>query len=199
MADRVRSDVAARQQSDEPSSDSAVREEINALHNRAEAAEQQRDEYLRLLQATQADFENYQKRKQRDQAEDRRFAHAPFAQELLPLLDNLQRALDAANHSGADDPLVQGVVLMRMQLLELLRRFGITSIDPQNQPFDPMVHEAVIQRTNAGVKPGTVVEVLEPGYRLHDRILRPARVAVAGPPHASGGASDSEHRRDGRR
>jgi molecular chaperone GrpE len=118
---------------------------------------------------------------QRDLAEERRHAHAPFARELLPVLDNLQRALEAARQQGETGPLVQGVALVQSQLRDVFARFGITPIDALGQPFDPNLHEAVMQVPRDDVAPGTVVQVLEPGYRLHERVLRPARVAVAAP------------------
>jgi molecular chaperone GrpE len=169
-------------ESPEPQAASAVLEDLESLRNRVGAAEQQRDEYLGLLRRTRADFENYQKRIGRDLAEERRYAHAGFARELLPVLDNLQRALEAARQEGEKGPLIQGVTLVLSQLLDILRRFNITPIDAQGQPFDPNVHEAVQQQPRTDVAPGTVVRVLEPGYRLHDRVLRPARVVVAAPP-----------------
>jgi molecular chaperone GrpE len=158
---------------------SAVLEDLESLRSRASDAEQQRDEYLALLQRTRADFENYQKRIQRDLAEERRYAHAALARELLPILDNLQRALDAAQQKKEKGPLMQGVTLVQSQLFDILRRFGITRIDPTGEPFDPAMHEAVQQQPRSNVAPGTVIQVLEPGYRLHERILRPAKVVVA--------------------
>jgi molecular chaperone GrpE len=164
---------------------SAVLEDLEALRNRVTVAEQQRDEYLALLQRVRADFENYQKRIQRDLVEERLHAHGAFARELLPVLDNLQRALEAARQQGEKGPLVQGVDMVRSQLLDIFGRFGITPIDALGQPFDPNLHEAVMQQPRADAAPGTVVEVLEPGYRLRDRVLRPARVVVAAPPTSS--------------
>ena len=161
---------------------SAVLGDLEALRNRVTTAEQQRDEYLALLQRTRADFENYQKRIQRDLAEEQRYGHASFARELLPVLDNLQRALDAAQQQAENSPMVQGVALVRSQLLEIFGRFGITSIEALGQPFDPHLHESVSQQTRADVAPGMVVAVLQPGYRLHERVLRPAKVVVAAPP-----------------
>ncbi len=176
----------------EPQSGSAVLEDLEALRNRAGAAEQQRDEYLGLLQRTRADFENYQKRIRRDLEEERRYALAPLARQLLPVLDNLQRALDAARQQGEKGPLAQGVTLVLGQFLDVLRRFGVTPIDAQGQPFDPALHEAVMQQPRADAAPGTVVQVLEPGYRFHDRILRPARVVVAAPSSSSHPEGTSE-------
>jgi molecular chaperone GrpE len=161
---------------------SAVLEDLESLRSRVTVAEQKRDEYLDLLRQTRADFENYQKRIQRDLAEERRYAHAAFARELLPALDNLQRALAAARQQGEEGPLAQGVGLVQTHLLDVFRRFGVTPIDALGQPFDPHLHEAVQQQPRTDVVPGTVVKVLEPGYRLHERVLRPARVVVAAPP-----------------
>ncbi len=158
---------------------SAVPEDLESLRTRLGAAEQQRDEYLVLLQRTRADFENYQKRVQRDAAEERRYAPAALARELLPALDNLQRAVEAVGKQGDGGALVQGVTMVQAQLLDALRRFGITAIDALGQPFDPAWHEAVMQQPRPGVAPGTVVQVLEPGYRIHERVLRPARVVVS--------------------
>jgi molecular chaperone GrpE len=164
---------------------SAVLDDLESLRSRVTVAEQERDEYLGLLQRTRADFENYQKRIQRDLAQERRYAHAAFARELLPVLDNRQRALEAARQQAEKGPLIQGVALVQSQLLDLFGRFGVTPIDARGQPFDPHLHEAVRQQPRNDVPPGTVVEVLEPGYRLHERVLRPARVVVAAPPPPS--------------
>jgi molecular chaperone GrpE len=147
MADRTTSAATDGKtpMSEEPDSQaaSAVLEDLVSLRDRVAVAEQRRDEYLALLQRTRADFENYQKRIQRDLAEERRYAHAAFARELLPVLDNLQRALEAARQAQERGPLTQGVNLVQAQLLDIFRRFGITPIDALNQPFDPMLHEAV--------------------------------------------------------
>ena len=186
MADRTVTAPAAgdRPIGDEPEAQaaSAVLEDLASLRSRAAGAEQQRDEYLDLLQRTRADFENYRKRAQRDLVDERRYAHSDFARSLLPVLDNLQRALATSWKQADKEPLIQGVDLVRSQMLQLFGRFGITPINALGQPFDPHVHEAVQQLPRDDVSPGTVVEVLEPGYLLHERVLRPARVGVAAPP-----------------
>jgi molecular chaperone GrpE len=186
MADRTMTTHAGGEkpigEAPEAQAASAVFEDLESLQSRVTVAEQQRDEYLALLQRTRADFENYQKRIQRDLAEERRQTLAGFVRELLAVLDNLQRALDAARKQGEKGPLVQGVALVQSQLLEVLGRSGVTPIDALGQPFDPHMHESVSQQPRADVAPGTVVEVLQPGYRLHERVLRPARVVVAAPP-----------------
>jgi molecular chaperone GrpE len=138
----------------------------------------QRDDYLALAQRTQADFENYRKRVARDAAAAQERGVCSLAKELLPALDNLDRAIEHADH---DDPLLQGVRLVRSELAAALARAGIESFSPAGEPFDPEVHEAVATAAQApGGKPsGTVVEVYQPGYRLGASILRPARVVVA--------------------
>jgi molecular chaperone GrpE len=159
----------------------AVTADLEALRARAETAEQERDQFLALLQRTRADFENYQKRIQRDLAQERRYAHSPLALDLLSALDNLDRATAAAKQAGEKGPLVQGVVLVQSQLLDVLRRHGINPIDTQGKPFDPAVHQAVMQQPSADQPPNTVLEVLEKGFMIHDRVLRPARVVVSKP------------------
>jgi molecular chaperone GrpE len=138
----------------------------------------QRDEYLALAQRTQADFENYRKRMAREAASAQERGVSGLAKELLPALDNLDRALEAA---ADDDPLLEGVRLVRSELRAALARVGIESFTPVGEPFDPEVHEAVAtaEQPPGGAGSGTVVEVYQPGYRLGASIIRPARVVVA--------------------
>lgn len=157
----------------------AATTELEALRNRATEAEKQRDEYLNLLRRTQADFENYQKRATRDQQQERRYWYGPLVQELLPALDNLDRATQAAKQVGETGPLVQGVAMVQNQFMDVLKRHGISRIDALGQPFDPNRHQAVMQRPSAEHAPGTVIDVLAQGFMLHDRVLRPAAVVVS--------------------
>ena len=138
----------------------------------------QRDDYLALAQRTQADFENYRKRVAREAAAAQARGAASLARELLPALDNLDRALEAA---AQDDPLLEGVRLVRSELLDGLVRVGIESFSPLGESFDPALHEAMatVEQPEDGADSGTVVEVYQPGYRLGENILRPARVVVA--------------------
>ncbi len=138
----------------------------------------QRDEYLALAQRTQADFENYRKRVAREAAAAQERGCATLAKELLPALDNLDRALEAA---AADDPLLEGVRLVRAELNAALARAGIESFSPLGEVFDPSLHEAMatLPQPPEGKPSGTVVEVYQPGYRLGKNIIRPARVVVA--------------------
>lgn len=136
----------------------------------------QRDEYLALAQRTQADFENYRKRVARDAAGAQERGVAKLAKELLPALDNLDRAIEAAE---AEDPLLAGVRLVRSELAAALARVGIESFAPLGEPFDPNRHEAMAQQPVDGAASGTVAEVYQNGYRMGDSIIRPARVLVA--------------------
>ncbi len=144
---------------------------------RARATE--RDQYLDLLQRTRAEFENYQKRAQKDRELERRYMYGPLVFDLLPVLDNLERTLAAAQQAGESGPLVKGVALVQSQFLDLLKRFGITRIEALGKPFDPNVHQAVMQQANKEVPANTVVQVLEQGFLNQDRVLRPAKVIVS--------------------
>ena len=117
--------------------------------------------------------------KKGDMAAERRFAQTPLASDLLPALDNLDRAVAAASQAGEKGPLVQGVAMVQSQLLDALRRHGVTPIEAQGKQFDPHLHQAVMQQPSEKVPPQTVLQVLEQGYMLHDRVLRPARVIVS--------------------
>jgi molecular chaperone GrpE len=136
----------------------------------------ERDEYLALAQRTQADFENYRKRVARDAALAQDRGVVKLAKELLPALDNLDRALEAADE---EDPLLTGVRLVRSELSAALARVGIEAFTPLGEPFDPNQQEAMAQQPVSGAASGTVAEVYQNGYRTGDTIIRPARVLVA--------------------
>jgi molecular chaperone GrpE len=153
-------------------------EEIEGELDELVKTAKQRDDYLALAQRTQADFENYRKRVAREAAAARDRGVGSLAKELLPALDNLDRALEAADE---DDPLLHGVRLVRNELKAALARAGIESFCPLGETFDPSVHEAVATapQSTDGSPSGTVVEVYQDGYRLGEGVLRPARVVVA--------------------
>jgi len=149
------------------------------LQQKLVATEQERDRYLLLVREKQAEFENYQKRAARDRDRERLYQYQPFAAELLPVYDNLERAVSAAQQAGEQGALVVGVQATLAQFLEVLRRFGITKVNSQGQPFDPNKHQAVSQMPNAEVPAGTVLHVLQQGFLMHDQVLRPAHVIVS--------------------
>jgi molecular chaperone GrpE len=144
------------------------------------AVEAERDEYLDLLQRVQADFENYRKRAARDQERLVAHAHERLVRELLPVLDDLERALEAAERNE-EATLVEGVTLVQKALRQALAREGLAEI-PTEGAFDPHVHEALLTQPSADAEPGSVLEVVQRGYRLGDKVVRPARVIVASEP-----------------
>jgi molecular chaperone GrpE len=148
------------------------------LEQRLDAAEQERDAHLNDLQRVAADFENYRKRVARDQESLVTRAHERLVKELLPVLDDLERALQAAaEHEEAK--LEEGVQLVYRELQNALAREGLAEVEA-NGKFDPHVHEALLTQPS-DQEEGSVLEVLQKGYRLGDRVLRPARVVIAGP------------------
>ena len=138
----------------------------------------ERDEYLALAQRTQADFENYRKRAAKEAAAAGDRAKGNLVRELLPVVDNLERALASAEES--EQHLAEGVRLVHSELVALLERNGVKSFDPAGQVFDPEVHEALSTRPADGADAGTVLDVVEKGYKLNGTVLRPARVVVSG-------------------
>src|SRR5438105_7725432 len=145
---------------------------------RLAALEAERDEYLDDLKRVAADFENYRKRAGRDQESLVTRAHERLVKELLPVLDDLERALQAAaEHEEAK--LEEGVQLVHRELQNALSREGLAEVEVDGK-FDPHVHEALLTQPSDREE-GSVLEVLQKGYRLGDRVLRPARVVIAGP------------------
>ena len=146
------------------------------LEERLAEVERERDEYLNDLKRVAADFENYRKRVARDQEGLVARAHERLVKELLPVLDDLERSLEAAaQHEEAK--LEEGVRLVHRELVEALTREGLVEVETDGQ-FDPHVHEALVSQPSEQ-EDGSVIEVLQKGYRLGDRVLRPARVVVS--------------------
>ncbi|HEX6200058.1 MAG TPA: nucleotide exchange factor GrpE [Thermoanaerobaculia bacterium] len=133
-----------------------------------------RDRSIRTL----ADFDNYRKRAERERQDMRRYALLEPMRELVEVVDNLERAAAAA---GSADDLKQGVDMILRQLGDFLRRHGVVAIEAEGQPFDPAFHEAVSRQESDGIDEPVVAQELQKGYRLHERLLRPARVVVAVP------------------
>ncbi len=143
----------------------------------AEAQAEARASHDRFLRE-RAELENFKKRMQREKAEALRFASEPLIRELLPVVDNLERALE--HDSGDGQSVRDGVRLVLKSLLELLDRHGVKRIDAVGEPFDPSRHEAMAQVPSAEHEPNQVIAQHHSGYLLHDRLLRPALVTVSG-------------------
>ena len=144
------------------------------------AAQAERDDLLRRLQRVSADYMNYQKRAQRDIEQAREFANETLIKALLPVLDDMERALAAArdNH-GEDDPLFTGMQMVHDQALETLGRFGLRLIDAEGKEFDPERHTAMMQQPSDGVAPNMVLQELQKGYELKGRTVRATAVIVS--------------------
>jgi molecular chaperone GrpE len=162
-----------------PVADAAQPVQDDLTELQARAAE--RDEFLALAQRTQADFENFRKRAMREQGLAEHRGVVRVVKELLPALDNLDRALQAADAADgeATSDLTQGFRLVQAELLAAMARVGVEGYSPKGEVFDPNVHEAMAQAPVEGAASGTVTEVYQQGYRMADTVIRPARVVVA--------------------
>jgi len=153
-------------------------EQIEQLQKKAA----ERDEFLDLLQRLRADFANYQKRMQKERETERRYAPMPLIADLLGVLDNFERAIEAAEAEEASPGLLHGIRMIYEQLRDTLQRHGVQPIEADGQRFDPDVHEAVMKEETDHTPHGTVIRTLQRGYKLHDRVVRPAKVVVAAQP-----------------
>jgi molecular chaperone GrpE len=158
-----------------------------ALHE-ALSDKTQEVERLRL----QAEFDNYKKRMTREKAEFLKFAHEGLILDFLPVLDNLERALDAARSEAGSTPLLEGIEMIARLFRSVLERAGVRSVEALGQPFDPAYHQAVAQVETSQGGAGLVVEEIQKGYLIEGRVLRPAMVKVsrAVSPESGGGGGD---------
>jgi molecular chaperone GrpE len=146
-----------------------------ALQKAQEEAAEHYDRFLRVS----ADLENYKKRVSKEKADLVRYGNEELIKELLPVIDNLERALEHTSSDGAQGGIADGVAMTLQQFLGILQRFGVTPITVEGEPFDPTKHEAVMEQPTDDYNPGHVVAELQKGYLLNDRLVRPAKVAVA--------------------
>jgi len=163
------------------------------LHQKLEEKTQEAEEnYTRLLRLA-ADLENLKKRQERERGELLQFANENLIKELLPVVDNLERALDHGRQLEAPEALLEGVERVYQGFLKALERFGVTPFDSLGQPFDPAVHNAMMQEEAPGTPDGSVIKELQKGYHMHQRLLRPAMVVVARhtPNNNASGQNDS--------
>ena len=141
--------------------------------------EQLKDAALRA----QAEMQNVRQRAERDVEKARKYALEKFINELLPVADNLERALDAAkDNNDSQKGVIDGVDLTLRSLHDTLKQFGVKAIDPQNEPFNPQLHQAMSMVPNGNVEPNTVLNVFQKGYSLNGRLVRPAMVVVSESP-----------------
>jgi len=171
----------AEESSDSPMAEvipEAGEEELRAeVHRLREALAEAEDKHLRAV----AELQNYKRRSTREQAQRMQYANQELIAQIIPVMDNLQRALEHQAHAGSEE-FARGVELVVEQFHEMLRSFGVEPVRTEGEVFDPRVHEAVAQVATEKVPEGTILEVDTPGYCLHDRCLRPAKVVVAKAP-----------------
>ena len=166
----------AAQESDEGTDENAGPETLTEAQ---EAIAELNERIVRLT----ADFDNFRKRAQREKDEARQFANQGLLEKLLPVLDNFEMALTAVK--DADPSVRDGVQMILDQLLGVLKESGVEPVDAMGHPFDPNLHEALSQEETTEVEEGTVVQQVQRGYKLNDRLVRPARVVVAKAPGAA--------------
>jgi molecular chaperone GrpE len=162
--------------------DALEEEALEEVEHDLDALLEERDQYLDLAKRTKADFENFRKRMSADVLASSGRGKAEVLRDVLPVLDDLERALEAAGldpEGDSPDGLAHGVILVFRSLRESLAKHGIEAVDPAGEKFDPQAHEALSMQAADGVESGTVVQTMQKGYRLGEQLLRPARVVVA--------------------
>jgi molecular chaperone GrpE len=141
----------------------------------------EKDRSLRL----QAEMENLRTRTSREISESARYAALPLMRDLLPVVDNIERAIEAAGKQGDADPLLEGFKLVHQQLLNVLAQHNCVKIEAQGEPFDPQFHAAILQQPSEEVPASHILLVAQAGYKLHDRVVRPAQVIISTGPAGS--------------
>lgn len=150
---------------------------MQRLQEQEQAAADNHDKFLRTL----ADFDNYRRRARQEMEDASRFANQKLISDLLPVLDNFERALQHSEGNGGGEAVREGVLLIQKQLSDALTKHGVEPIEAVGKPFDPQYHEAIMRvEAGPGQEPGTVAEELRKGYTLHGRVLRASLVKVAG-------------------
>lgn len=173
------SQAAGEATSPAPPADGAVEQDLQEL---LAAAHSERDEYLDLAKRTKADFENFRKRMSGELQASLLRGKGEVIREVVPVLDDLERAIEAAGldpEGDSEDGLAHGVLLVFRGLRDALARAGVEAVDPKGEKFDPTAHEALSTLKVEGAESGTVVEVMQKGYRLGEQLVRPARVVVS--------------------
>ncbi|MFO1007684.1 MAG: nucleotide exchange factor GrpE [Planctomycetaceae bacterium] len=161
------------------SADMSSPDENVSLADQLAAAQAERDENYQKYVRALADMDTYRRRVMKEREDDRRFAPLSLVKDLLPNLDNLRRAIDAAKTASSIEDLSKGVDMVLKQVDETLAKHGASPITSVGQPFDPNLHEAVAQAPSADHPPMTVLQEFERGYVLHDRVIRPSKVLVS--------------------
>ncbi|RZB30809.1 MAG: molecular chaperone GrpE [Desulfobacteraceae bacterium Eth-SRB1] len=152
---------------------------IKELDAKLETAEQEaKENYDRFLRVS-AEFENYKKRSTREMSEFRKFSNESLIKEMLSVVDNLERALDSQSNKQARTGLVEGVAMTLKEILNIFEKFSVKPVESLGKPFDPAIHQAVMQEETDGHPENIVTNEMQKGYMMHDRLIRPAMVVVS--------------------
>ena len=170
----------ARDGEQAPVADVALAEQLAETEAKLAEVKAQLEEYRNLLQRVQADFVNYKRRVEQERADQAKFASSMLILKLLPALDDMERAADTVSAELAGLDWVQGMLMIARKIRSVIEEEGLTKIEALNAEFDPRLHEAVIFEEGTGDDKDRVVAVLQNGYKLHDKVIKPAIVKVAG-------------------
>lgn len=151
------------------------REEVDPLEQATKEAKENRDRWMRAV----AELENFRKRTAHERSRLQKYRHEELLRDLLPVVDNIERAVHHSSETGESDGLVEGIHMIVGMFRDVLDRYGVKEIKALGEPFDPSFHEAIARVPSPDTSPNTVVEQMEKGYMYHDRLLRPARVVVS--------------------
>ena len=179
--DKAENDIPENATDDTPESNSINKDDmIKDLEERIETSEQElKDTYDRLLRVS-AEFENFKKRATRESDEFRKYANEALVSALLPVVDNLERAVDSSKEGVSDnDALLEGVSMTLTEILKVLERFHVKPVESLGEIFDPNFHQAMMQETSNAHPENTVLQEMQKGYLIHNRLLRPAMVVVS--------------------
>ncbi|MDN4594783.1 nucleotide exchange factor GrpE [Polycladomyces subterraneus] len=172
-------DEPVQQKTEQDLHDNVSPEQYQRTLEELEAWKQKAEEHYEMFLRARADLDNYRKRVRKEKEESAKYAMAPLAEAILPVVDNLERALAAGGNAADAKALHEGVEMVYRQLLQVLRQVGVEPIESVGQPFDPHLHNAVMQEETSDTEPGIVIAELQKGYRFKDRVLRPAMVKVS--------------------
>jgi len=163
------------QGTDESIDEEVLSEEVLKIKELERELEEASNRSLRL----QADYDNFRRRTREEKSQERKLRAQDLVQDLLPVLDNFKRALEIETTNEETQSLKQGLEMVYRQFFDAMKKEGVEEVDALNQPFDPTLHQAVMQETTEGVEPNTVVAVFQSGYSLNGRVIRPAMVKVS--------------------
>lgn len=190
-------------ENEEPIQDEAAAEPAAETVTLADSAKASADDDLENLKAenaelkdrilrSHAELENFRRRSQKESLDAMKYQSVPVIRDMLPGIDNLQRAIDAAEQTGDGAKLIDGIKMVSQQFTDALKKHSAEPIQPEGEQFDPNLHEALTQIPSADHPPMTVLQVIEVGYKIHDRVLRPAKVMVSCAPPESAAAEPTE-------